>query len=605
MTHTRRPILLSCVLALTLATATVLAQQPPGPATQPTPQRPTEGAADQGRIQMPRRAGGLGPARDRATTPEVGTARIRGRVVDDSGQALRRVTVRTFSTQGGQGFGGRQPRMATTDADGRYELSELPAGTYQVMAMKGAFVQQSYGQRSRNGPGRPIELADGQSVDKIDFVLARGGVIVGRVVDELGEPMAEVSVQAMRFVPVSGSSRLVPMGRNATSDDLGQFRLYGLAPGEYIVSAHMRNMMFGPETPPAGDNSGYAPTYSPGTTSVAEATRVQVQSGQEVNADVQLTAARMLRVSGVILTSLGKAPENGFLRLVPKGDVVMGGMMGLNAPILNGTFSFNQVSPGSYTLTVRVGGEFGPGRSRSGSEGQDDSEFAMVPITVAGEDLANVRVVTGKGLTISGVVIAEGGPLPTDQPLRVMITPGEPDGMMMTARPSTVEAGGRFQIEGVIGEGRVNLMGLGRGWMLKAVDYKGANVTDKPVEFASDGGPLRIVVTNRVPILSGTVTSGNGAPLTDYEVLIFTTDTTVWERPGRQVRVARADQQGGFKVEGLPAGDYYVAAFSSLEDDSRTSPEVLARARSVAQQVTLVEGQTRSVSLKLSTLPQQ
>ena len=43
-----------------------------------------------------------------------------------------------------------------------------------------------------------------------------------------------------------------------------------------------------------------------------------------------------------------------------------------------------------------------------------------------------------------------------------------------------------------------NLMGLGRGWMLKAVEYKGANVTDKPVEFASDGGPLRIVVTNRI-----------------------------------------------------------------------------------------------------------
>lgn len=479
MNHPRRPIpLLAALLALALApplAARSFAQPPARP-------DPGAGGAGQPRIQMPRRAGGLGPARDGTATPEVGTARIRGRVVDDSGQALRRVIVRTFPTQGGggQGFGARLPRMATTDAEGHYELSELPAGTYQVIAMKGAFVQQSYGQRSRNGPGRPIELADGQTVEKIDFVLARGGVIVGRVVDEFGEPMAEAAVQAMRFVPTSGSPRLAPMGRNATSDDLGQFRLYGLPPGEYIVSAHTRNMMFGPEAPPAADNSGYAPTYSPGTTNAAEATRVQVQSGQEINADVQLTAARMLRVSGTIVTSHGKAAENGFLRLVPKGDVVMGGMMGLNAPLLNGSFAFNQVPPGSYTLTVRVGGEFGLGRSRSGPEGPDDTEFAMVPLTVAGEDLANVRVVTGRGIAVAGVVIAEGGQLPTDQPLRVMISPAEPDGMMMAARPTTVDAGGRFQIEGVIGDGRVNLMNLGRGWMIRAVEYKAPTSPTSP-----------------------------------------------------------------------------------------------------------------------------
>lgn len=99
------------------------------------------------------------------------------------------------------------------------------------------------------------------------------------------------------------------------------------------------------------------------------------------------------------------------------------------------------------------------------------------------------------------------------------------------------------------------------------------------------------------------MTSPNGAPLVDYEVLIFTTDTSAWERPGRLVRVVRADQQGGFRAETLPPGDYYVAAFSSLDEEARTSPEVLARARTVAQEVTLAEGQTRSVSLRLATLP--
>jgi hypothetical protein len=266
----------------------------------------------------------------------------------------------------------------------------------------------------------------------------------------------------------------------------------------------------------------------------------------------------------------------------------------------DGAFMISQVPPGTYTLSVRAG-DFNMGRGRPG-EGPDNTEVALVPITVAGDDLLNVRVTTGRGLSVAGVVVAEGGTLPPDQSVRVMVVPSDMESVMIS-RPNAVDAAGRFQIDGIVGEGRVTVMGLARGWMLKAVEYKGANVTDKPVEFAHDGGTLRVVVTNRVPVLTGTVVSGTGLPLTDYDVLVFTTDTSAWERPGRHVRVVRADQQGAFRTEGLPAGDYYVAAFEALDDEARTSPEVLARARTVAQEVTLVEGQTRTLSLRLSALP--
>jgi Carboxypeptidase regulatory-like domain len=591
MTHTNRPVLL-LVVTLALTPAAPLTAQPP-----PRPEAP----GGQERIQMPRRADGLSPARDRANAPEaVGTGRIRGRVVDDAGQPVRRAAVVTFSTQG------RRAHAAQTDADGRYELTELTAGTYQLSASRGAYVRQSYGQRSGSGPGRPIELADGQTADKIDFVLSRGGVVVGRVVDELGEPMTDVNVQALRYTSNAGSPRLSPMGRNAQTDDLGQFRLFGLPPGEYIVSASSRGqMMFGPMAEvQSGENTGYAPTYSPGTPNAAEATRVQVQSGHEVNADVQLTAARMLRVSGVVVGSSGKPTEGGFVRLIPRAEMVFD-ERGLSSPLRGGSFRFDKVPPGNYTLSVRSteqGFGPGPGRSRSGTA-PDDTEFASVPITVAGEDLANLRVVTSRGLTVPGVVSSESGSMPTDQTIRVMIVPAGPD-RMMTSRPSEVEASGRFQIDGVFGEGRLSVMGLGRGWMIKTVDYKGANVTDRPIEFAADGGPVRVVITNRIPIVTGAVTSSNGMPLTDYEVLIFTTDTSQWDRPGRHIRTVRADQQGTFKAEALPPGDYYIAAFSSLDEDSRTSAETLQRARTVAQEITLAEGQTRAVSLKLSVLPQ-
>jgi hypothetical protein len=326
-----------------------------------------------------------------------------------------------------------------------------------------------------------------------------------------------------------------------------------------------------------------------------------------MNADIQLTASRMLRVSGTVVSSSGKPAEGGFARLVPRSETPIDDRS-LAAPVRGGSFMFGKVQPGNYTLSVRTSEldfGFGPGvgRGRPGTGGPDDTEFASVPIAVVGDDLVNLRVVTGRGLSVPGVVTAESGSLPTDLKIEVMVAPTGQEALM-TSRPRPVDANGRFQVEGVFGEGRLAVMGLGRGWMVKSIEYKGANAIDKPIEFVADGGPLRVVITNRIPIVTGTVTSGNGMPLTDYEVLIFTTDETQWERPGRHARAVRADQQGGFRAEALPAGDYYIAAFSSLDEDNRLSAETLQRARSVAQQITLGEGQTRSVSLKLSALPQ-
>jgi protocatechuate 3,4-dioxygenase beta subunit len=98
---------------------------------------------------------------------------------------------------------GRGGGVTSTDAEGRYEIKELPAGRYNVTASKGGFVQGSFGQRRPGEPGTPIDLSDGQSADKVNFVLARGGVISGRIVDDGGEPVSGTMVAAMR-VPVHG-----------------------------------------------------------------------------------------------------------------------------------------------------------------------------------------------------------------------------------------------------------------------------------------------------------------------------------------------------------------------------------------------------------------
>src|SRR4029079_1884247 len=132
-------------------------------------------------------------------------------------------------------------KAAMTDAEGRYEFRDLPAGRFNLSVTKSGFVSMQYGQSRPFEPGRPIELTDAQVMDKADVALPRGSVLAGRVVDEAGEAVAEADVTAMRMQYQNGRRRLVPSGRNASTNDLGQFRIYGLPPGEYYVSATLRS----------------------------------------------------------------------------------------------------------------------------------------------------------------------------------------------------------------------------------------------------------------------------------------------------------------------------------------------------------------------------
>src|SRR3954464_11712799 len=205
------------------------------------------------------------PPRDRqpnAPPTPAGTAAISGRVLSAEGAPLRRTQVMLL----GMGAGGRG---ALTDSEGRYSFSGLGAGRYTIRVSRSGYISLSYGQRAPSEPVKPMEVTDGQSLAGVDIVLPRGSVITGRVTDEFGEPMLQAQVQALRYqYQPSGERVLQPAGGiSGMTDDLGQFRIYGLNPGEYVISAMARNQFmntippntrivadgitFGPEDPAA------------------------------------------------------------------------------------------------------------------------------------------------------------------------------------------------------------------------------------------------------------------------------------------------------------------------------------------------------------------
>jgi hypothetical protein len=265
-----------------------------------------QGPTDPG--QLPQGPGGLGggrfggPLRDNTPAPK-GTAKITGRIVSaDSGNPIRRAQVRASAPDA------RTNRVVTTDNQGRYEVSDLPAARYRLMISKAGYVTLEYGQARPFEAGKPLDVVDGQVLEKIDFSLPRGSVIAGRVSDEFGDPIADAQVQAMRYQFTNGQRQLVNAGRTAVSDDIGQFRIFGLMPGEYIVRASVRpNAQMAMAFAVVEEPSGYPPTYYPGTTDAAQAQSLTVALGQEMSSvTFSLVPARMARISGTVLSSNGK-----------------------------------------------------------------------------------------------------------------------------------------------------------------------------------------------------------------------------------------------------------------------------------------------------------
>ena len=583
---------MSGFLAFTLfvGVGSITAGQAPQPSTpgqttqpgQPTPGQPA---------RMPARPQRPGDA------PVKGTAVIRGYVLAaGSGAPIRRAQVRAMSMNAGGGG------VTSTDAEGRYEIKDLPGGRYSISATKSGYVTGQYGQRRPTEPGTPIEIADGMAADKLNFSLARGGVIAGHILDDNGEPIAGVQVAAMRYGFMSGSRRLMGAGSeggNDRTDDQGGFRLYGLPPGDYYVSATYRGMMMmGPEVTNT-QADGFAPTYFPGTPNVAEAQRVSPKAGQEIaGINFSLIVARLARVSGRAVTSRGQPASRHMVMLMPADPV--GGMVfmgGNNMAGADGTFQIPNVAPGRYILNVRPMGMPNPA-----------DEFAALPLTVGNDDVDNVMVATSVGGTARGVVVTDTGEPPSFRPEQVQVMANSPEPMMMAAGnagPTRVNDDFTFELTSLFDRRLIRGAVMGPGWYLKEVRFDGQDITDEGYEFVPGRNleGLQVVFTQKTTDLSGLVTDSGGKPVLDAAVIVFPSNREKWKFQSRYLRTARPDTQGRYSINSLPPGeDYLVIAVQNLENGQAGDPEFLGRAKEEAKPFTLNEGETKAVDIKLSTL---
>lgn len=580
------------VFALTIGLPTALAAQTPQPTApgqtaqsgQPAPGQPT---------RMPAR-----PLRPGEAPPK-GTGVLKGQVMAAAtGTPVRRAQVRAMSMEG------RGGGVTSTDAEGRFEIKELPAGRYNITATKGGYVTGQFGQRRAGEPGTPIDLGEGQTAEKVNLTLSRGSVISGRVVDDGGEPVSGTMVSAVRYQFVAGARRLVSGGGEGGSDrtdDQGGFRLYGLPPGDYFVSANNRSGMVVQAEVNNTEADGFAPTYYPGTPNLSEAARVTLKAGQEISgANFALIVARMARVRGRALNSRGEPVARTMLMLMP-ADPMMGISFSMNMGNAmvgpDGSFQFTNVAPGRYNLNVRP----------MGIPGGND-EFAVMPITVGNDDIDNLLVTTTVGATARGIVVADDGSPPSFRPDQIQISAqsAEMTTNMIGGGPTRVNDDYSFEITSLFDRRLIRAStDPTTGWYLKAVMFDGEDVTDRGVEFTPGRSyeGLQVVFSQKTTDLSGLVTDDRGKPALDATVVVFPANRDHWTFSSRFLRTARPDTNGRYSIKSLPPGeDYLIIVVQNLEQGQGGDPDFLVRARDEARPLTLNEGETKAVDVKLSKL---
>ncbi|HMB78803.1 MAG TPA: carboxypeptidase-like regulatory domain-containing protein, partial [Vicinamibacterales bacterium] len=400
----------------------------------------------------------------------------------------------------------------------------------------------------------------------------------------------------------------------------GQYRVWGLMPGDYYVNATARG---GPGGGPGGggpggfgggggrggrggggrggaapaaggdDPTNYAPTYYPGVPSVNEAKAVSVGLSQEVlDINFSMQLVRVARLSGIVSNPDGTPVTSGNINLM--SETGGRGQIGMNFGgriQWDGAFAINSVAPGRYILRAR-------------GDDSDTPQFAAMPVSVTGADLDDLTVVLSEGATITGTVSFLPGSSPAPDYTSFRITAPATDqsdfGPQQNAR---VDKDGHFTINGVsAGTHLIRPSNGSRTWVLKSVTAGARDITDTPfaVRPGEELTDVTVVFTDKQSEINGTLTTENGTPVPEFTILAFSTDASFWRPQSRQIMTTRPDQTGAYRIRGLPPGDYYLTTVDPSEQGEWFEPAYLDEHRGGATRIVLSEGDVKTKDFKVS-----
>jgi protocatechuate 3,4-dioxygenase beta subunit len=480
------------------------------------------------------------------------------------------------------------PAATTTDASGRFKLTGIPPGPYLVAVTHNGFSRQVA--ISGNAPPT-LTLAPKQALKDLTLELAPAAVIAGRVVDQDGEPLANVQLLPFRYVSVQGTRQLSPAGGSASTDDQGGYRIFGLDPGRYYVSATYSGagrspMAFDPIAPATPEET-YPSVFFPGVASPSQATPIQLRAGEERRGvDFRLAPVRSIRIRGR-LAPLSEQPRLVRVTLPPRGDggaVTFG--MGPRPPAMvdpRGGFEIRGVMPGSYTLTAM-------------SMRDGNPLTANLPVEAGTVDIEGIELALKAGVEVKGKVRFDDDSQsnPKLAGLTINLMPAQATMGFAGAISAPVDAEGAFNLRHVTeGDYRVKINPMAEGAYIKTVMYGGADTTRYPLTVGEAPGKLEVTLGVGAGEAEGTVTDGD-KPVAGALVAAVPDS-------GRDdmVRVGRTDSSGHYSVHGLAPGGYTLYACDDRTDGFSADPEGLKAYRNKGKTISVEEKSKATADLAL------
>jgi hypothetical protein len=537
-------------------------------------------------------AAGQERSQDAAKKPKQETCSVSGGVVKLAGSAplkSARVELRSVEEQ-------THAYAATSDEGGRFTLKNLEPGRYRLTVTRTGFVDQEYGQRTSNDPGSILTLAPGQELKDLLFRLIPWAVIAGRIRNEDGDAMPWVQVTALRETYTDGKRKLSPTAQE-TTNDLGEYRLFGLRPGRYFVSAAYSRRNQGLEQSGDAEDDGmapaeestaqkYVPTYYPGTPDPAKAATISVKPGDEIpSVDILLQRVAAYKIRGRIYNLIAhRTGKDISIMMLPRNTSVAGSIFNFQAAVLDkdGSFVLKDILPGSYTLSAFWFVEGKP-------------YVAKQNIEVGNADVEGITLTIAPGITINGRVIWDGKPSMEGDELSILPSPSEQG--IEFGDAARVAPNGAFTLKD-ISEDTYHLFvsGTSKDCYIKAIRYGLADALYDgfTVQRGTDAS-LEVTLSSRGARLQGTVSDADGLPLAGVWAVLVPEEAH--RSQVQMYKQTTTDQYGHFELRGIPPGDYKLFSWEQVENGAWQDPEFLKPFEEKGNEVKLQEGDQKTVNL--------
>jgi hypothetical protein len=478
-----------------------------------------------------------------------------------------------------------------TDAGGRFELKGIDPGRYRLKVARTGFVTQEYGQRTPNDPGAVLTLSAGQSMRDLLFRLIPWGVIAGRVINEEGEPLPWSQVSALREIYTRGK-RTLYTETTVPTNDLGEYRLFGLRPGRYFVTAKYRpgEHLIGKESVAQVEEDtgpqGYVPTFYPGSPDPTKAVALAIKAGEEIpSVEILLRPVEVFKIQGRVYSMLSRRSwDTASLSLEPRGGGLRAGIPARQALVdkPDGSFTIADVLPGAYTL---IAYSFEDGRAYQ----------ARQNIDVGNADLQGLVITIAPAVAVSGRVIWEGPPSVERDPLAIVLD-GADTSHAFGSRARVTPQGSFTLYEVFEGPYRLGIAGQSKDCFVKAVRYGATDGLEDGFNIVRGANAqVEVTISSKGAHAQGTVTDADNLPAVGVWVVLV--PDQAHRDQSRFYKATATDQNGNFDLRGIAPGNYKLFSWDEVEPGAWEDPDFLKPFESKGVSLSFKEGDQKSESL--------